>query len=641
VVPGVPAQFQLLTSNPLEFDRSQTTTYWYTNDINEYMRGILSSSLGNLNRINSIRANVNLDDSCNAFYRGAEKSINFFASSPSCNNTAFSTIIYHEWGHGLDDIFGGISRVDGLSEGWADIVAIYRSGQPIIGDGFRKNGSSVRSALNSTRYPASACDPDSVHCLGQVWMGFAWQVRQGLRSALGTGPGTLRAERIVLGSIVANATNAPAAVREVFILDDDDGNLLNGTPNYSSLSAAALSRNLPFPRKQVVTLSHAELGDTDQQFTPRLVTVSATPLFGSVEEMRVIVTPSTTEKALTRTMVPTGIPDEYMALLPGYGSPVTVSYFIESEHSGGSVARMPGTGAFVYRVGKKRVFLFDDFESGDLGWTHGPVGNDDDWQLGTPVGLSGSSSGISWSDPFTAYSGLNIWGNDLGPPGFNGAYGIGVDNWLRSPNFSTLGQTGLSLRFARWLTVEEHQYDQATILVNDQEVWSNSEGNHLLDTGWSLQEIPIPEADDQDSVHIEWRLKTDSSVQFGGWNIDDVQVVSHVAIPSPDIIYRLTPEQTPIGGPMTAFVYGPPGSPALILFSDNPGPTILPGIPTLSVGADASMVPAVLDAGGAYFTAFAAPSDPALIGELVYSQVLALDGATLVASNPTIVLFTK
>ncbi len=92
---------------------------------------------------------------------------------------------------------------------------------------------------------------------------------------------------------------------------------------------------------------------------------------------------------------------------------------------------------------------------------------------------------------------------------------------------------------------------------------------------------------------------------------------------------------------MTAFVYGPPGSPALILISANPGPTILPGIPTLSVGADASMVPVVLDAGGTYFTAFAAPSDPAMIGELVYSQVLALDGATIAASNPTIVLFSR
>ena len=43
--------------------------------------------------------------------------------------------------------------------------------------------------------------------------------------------GILIAEKIVLPSLVADATNQPNAVREVFILDDDDSNLNNGTPN--------------------------------------------------------------------------------------------------------------------------------------------------------------------------------------------------------------------------------------------------------------------------------------------------------------------------------------------------------------------------------------------------------------------------
>jgi hypothetical protein len=36
-------------------------------------------------------------------------------------------------------------------------------------------------------------------------------------------------------------------VREVFLLDDDDGNLNNGTPNCDDLIAAAIGRNLPTP----------------------------------------------------------------------------------------------------------------------------------------------------------------------------------------------------------------------------------------------------------------------------------------------------------------------------------------------------------------------------------------------------------
>ena len=116
-----------------------------------------------------------------------------------------------------------------MSEGWGDIIAIYRSGQPIVGAAFRTNGGIVRTALNTLKYPANST---SVHTKGQTCMGFAWDLRTNLIATHGAAAGHLRATQIVMKSIVADATNQPNAVREVFIADDNDGNLLNGTPNY-------------------------------------------------------------------------------------------------------------------------------------------------------------------------------------------------------------------------------------------------------------------------------------------------------------------------------------------------------------------------------------------------------------------------
>jgi hypothetical protein len=154
-------------------------------------------------------------------------------------------VIHHEWGHGIDDNYGGISQTDGLSEGWGDTVAIYKTGQPIVGQDFTLSGGIVRTALNTYKYPAGG----GVHQQGQTWMGFNWTVREKLRASLGATNGTKHAETIVIGSLVANARNQPDAVREVFILDDDDNNLNNGTPHYADLEAAALSRSLPYPKK--------------------------------------------------------------------------------------------------------------------------------------------------------------------------------------------------------------------------------------------------------------------------------------------------------------------------------------------------------------------------------------------------------
>ncbi len=41
--------------------------------------------------------NINLSDSCNAFYDYT--SINFFSSGSGCPNTAFSDVVAHEYGH--------------------------------------------------------------------------------------------------------------------------------------------------------------------------------------------------------------------------------------------------------------------------------------------------------------------------------------------------------------------------------------------------------------------------------------------------------------------------------------------------------------------------------------------------------------
>ncbi len=242
VTPGVPATITVYASGSGQLDWSQSTAYWGTDLVNEYYRRIMNNA-PSLNRMDTVQVFTNLNSSCNAHYTNF--TTNFYAESAQCYNTAYPTVVEHEWGHGLDDNYGGISQTDGLSEGWGDTIAIYRTGQPILGEDFFKNGDDVRTALNTYKYPAGG----GPHQAGQTWMGFNWTLRDLLIKRHGATKGIDIAEHIVLPSIVANARNQPDAVREVFILDDDDNDLTNGTPNYDDLAAAALSRNLPYPKK--------------------------------------------------------------------------------------------------------------------------------------------------------------------------------------------------------------------------------------------------------------------------------------------------------------------------------------------------------------------------------------------------------
>jgi len=165
-------------------------------------------------------------------------------------------------------------------------------------------------------------------------------------------------------------------------------------------------------------------------------------------------------------------------------------------------------------------FYYTGFETGDDGWTHVQVATQDDWQRGTP-------SGNNSHDPASAYAGTKIFGNDLAGSGWDGNYKNSVNNYLLSPAINCSGRTGVRLQFMRWLTVERGQYDQATIYVNNTQVWTNPVSADLVDTSWVPVDLDISAiADNNASVRIKFELVSDGGVVFGGWNIDEVKLIA-------------------------------------------------------------------------------------------------------------------
>jgi len=244
VQPGVNATIQLLSSSASSSQAAHTTASYWTDRSNEWARSILGNT-PQLNTADNIGINVNINNTCNATYGG--NNTNYYQAGSGCSNTAFSTVVAHEWGHGLDDRYGGISNsvAEGLSEGWGDIIGMYQVDSPILGSGFQSPGTGIRNGNNSRVWPYSS--GVSPHGAGEVWMGWAWRFREALRSSLGTAAAIQISEDVVLSSIVADATTRENAVLEVFIADDDDGNLLNGTPHYTALESASIQKGIPYP----------------------------------------------------------------------------------------------------------------------------------------------------------------------------------------------------------------------------------------------------------------------------------------------------------------------------------------------------------------------------------------------------------
>jgi hypothetical protein len=491
-----------------------------------------------------VLCNVNLADVCNAYYDGL--SINHYASGGGCPNTGYDNVIDHELGHWLNDLYGSGNGGDGFGEGNADVFAMYANDTPIVGDEFFGPGTYVRNGENLTLFCGDtnpACYGE-VHFDGEVLMGALWKVRQQLGTALGNAAGDALANALHNAWMNAYDDGQIKTIVEThwLTLDDDDGQIDNGTPHYASIDAGFKQQGFPgYALPPVIISGVTKLADTKDQAGPYCVLATLAPNLGATSVTSAQVLWRVGTGAFSAAPMTKDAGNAWHATIPGATSPADVSYYVSATNDLGLSATWPKAAPgelYAFFVGTKQVHYSESFDGpGDNGWTHQQIAVQDDWQHDAPTGKSGSSFGIGWSDPAAAYSGAKCWGNDLGLTigslFYNGAYKPDVDNVLRSPNINCGSVSGGILSYRRWLTVEEGIYDQATIRVEGATVWSNPAIGHVLDTSWTLHEIPVAaQVDGNPAVQLEWTLASDGGLELGGWTIDDVQILSKVASPA-------------------------------------------------------------------------------------------------------------
>ncbi len=146
------------------------------------------------------------------------------------------------------------------------------------------------------------------------------------------------------------------------------------------------------------------------------------------------------------------------------------------------------------------------------------------WAFGVPLGGSGDFGG---EDPTSGATGSNVYGYNLA-----GSYPDFLpQRTLTTPPFDLGNYRDLRLGFMRWLNVESRQYDRAAVEASTDGsqwtvLWENPTSASVSDDAWVPVDLALPAAfDNQETVYFRWVMgPTDSSFNFGGWNIDDIAV---------------------------------------------------------------------------------------------------------------------
>lgn len=546
VTPPGPANFLHNSSNSNEYVRAQVNGYLHANVVRDFTLTYNPSYPGL--QQTEFPVNVNINSSCNAYYD--YQSINFYRSGGGCPNTAFGTVVHHEYGHHLVAMAG--SGQGQYGEGMSDCMGVMITDDPGLAYGFLGNcNEPLRNADNNKQYPCSG----GIHDCGQLLSGCVWDTRNALMANY---PNTYMD---ILANLAVNAVLlhtgdliTPQITIDYLTLDDDNGNIYDGTPHYNEICSGFGAHNMDCPDLQLIAFDYPnglpELFDPDGGTTIR---VEVSGITGSPEPGTGIMYYNDGGGWEQQPMDVVS-PNVYDAVFPTFECGLVIEYYFSAETTDGFVAYDPsGAPGTTYSgvAAHGMITVFEDDFSTDQGWTG--LGGQGEWTIGPCMGGNGDDyyGGPDPSEDHSPTSDNRVLGNDMTAGDGDYEYYLGTTYWVTSPNIDCSGVYALQLSLWRWLGVERDWYDEAYFQAYNGSSWITlwENGSETIDeASWSEQNYDLTGiADDNPNFKIRFGIgPTDGSWQYCGWNIDDVQIVAYTCEPSADITVDMIPDNPPI-----------------------------------------------------------------------------------------------
>ncbi len=454
----------------------------------------------------------------NAWYNGV--SINFCSASENYGNTAFGSIEHHEYGHHLVNV-GGSGQGE-YGEGMADCVAMLIADDPQLGVGFFLDqcNTPLRNADNTCQYDANACSTcgSEIHACGKLLSGAIWSVRNELFVTEESNYLNILSNLTLNSILLHTGSSIDSRITIDFLnLDDNDGDLSNGTPHWSEICNGFNAHGLDCPLGLSVNPSDDFIisGPLGGPFHP-------TSMAFTLENKE----PRSVDYAVTSNANWLTVTGGIGTLAAGASAIVTVSInsnansLLEAMH-GDTIDFVNTTDGLGNTTRNVQLWVGGPAYSWNMdtdpGWTREGL-----WAWGEPQGGGGQHGN---PDPTGGFTGDNVYGYNL-----EGDY----KNNLPETHLTTLpidctDLKDVTLKFYRWLGVEQPAYDHAYIRVSNEgntwtTIWENT--SVVEDDSWTLQEFDISAvADGEPTVYIRWTLgTTDASWQYAGWNIDNVEI---------------------------------------------------------------------------------------------------------------------
>jgi len=510
--PGSPVlQFNAPVNDTLNFlwqfpaaDSSEADAFYHVHVVRQYLRKIEPAFTALDYRV---PVTVNIPALCNAYWDGV--GVNFFrwgiqGNGRACANTGMmSDVIYHEYGHGRTQfMWDPFSPSGAMHEGLSDYLAATITNQPIIGRGFFGPGTSIRTTENTIKINQPSCAGE-VHCVGNAIAGSLWDLRRNLIAA---GPDSATAIALA-DSLFHYAGYGGAPWHDDYLLDllavdDDDANLLDGTPHFNAICAAFSGHGIVCPAiTNTVWIAHTPLPDAglaDGPFNVDAAMGSAAAVFDDASatlQWRV-------EGGPWNPVAMTSLGgNNYRGVIPALPGGGRVDYFVAGSDAASNTATSPpgGPAAFhTFHLGNLSSVFADDFEI-DRGWASQIAGaTTGRWMRVDPNGTPDIDFPNFLYQPeddhtanpghFCFVTGDTTAGLDAGAADVDGGCVM-----LLSPVIDLSGRANARLEYWRWFTDESRYDDTLSVEVsaNNGASWVVLEMQPFTQNAWSFHSFDL------------------------------------------------------------------------------------------------------------------------------------------------------
>ncbi|MCP4940035.1 MAG: hypothetical protein GY921_12670, partial [Phycisphaeraceae bacterium] len=357
-------------ANSSDAQRAYANTIYFAEEVRNFTLQY-NSSYPVISNQENFTINTAVSGTCNAYYDGG--SINFYNAGGGCGNTAFDVIIHHEYGHHLVNTAG--SGQQSYGEGAGDCCGVLITGDPRLAVGFYQNqcDSGIRNADNNCSYSPSGCSScgSAIHTCGQVLSGMVWEIREQLIAA---GKPTSIIESHFFNSIPMHngSTINEAIVIDWLTLDDDNGNILDGTPNYAQISGGAGVKGLPGPELQLLVFEFPDgRPNTIDPANGATFTVDVLPLGGNPTPSNARIYFRENGSVWQNQIMQNQGGDSYLAALPAAECGASVDWYVSANSGSTAVTsptNAPGDTYTSLSVTDIVVGFEDDFEKSISGW---------------------------------------------------------------------------------------------------------------------------------------------------------------------------------------------------------------------------------------------------------------------------------